>query len=589
MRAKTIMLATRLLTPHDVEYTRETLSMANVPHHVINDSEHVMFISQDSKRFDALGERLRISLADNRVHQGGSEEIMQQRSLAKNVVTKVMRNPKLIITGLIPFLGSRYGEVIIGSYSSVLFQLFKDLFNMPLDDIVDEDYLASWGQDILDVTIDNGWFVANEVTRFSLCQIPSLFISLMRMIPIVGVPFKAIPISVIEAFSPCPPPSMVDDNYVPTQRTDNYLNDIIKCDLSAPCTMSADCRGAALCKCNSKNMFVYHSIALDIDEDEPCDSQGGKCMCWPSLACGAAPRPINWTGAISGLDMCHVYGYEIERIVWYKEPNYRKRMENVLNNTWVSVEFATRRISYGFNVTSPMYAVGAVVFFVSPMKGIVLVGGLLIIDNYMPKISKFVENTIVTIAVNLKNKAPWPFHVMAEWVLDLSRFPNHTPEMPLGEPRMFETACFFVNIWSALQGIGVCIAIGSGVIQFLTGGMLFGIIDFIYQVGYLAITIIFIVVPSKPAYENGNGGGGDGGGGGGGVGSMTYNSVKARYTQMRNIGRNMSELARLPFIPPISMLKDSFPTGHAYSGIGSSLLRRRKRRASKKAKHLHTE
>jgi hypothetical protein len=504
MRARVVTLSTRLLTPHLLDLAEAKLRYAGVPDEYIDEAVSAIYSSEDAARYDRVAKAIQRSLRRTEQRGGGTmggggpaEELLVnggigKRGMGMGAVKLITSKPNYIIALAMPFIMSRWGQVVLGSYADRFLEAFGDIYTEPLDELFTADYLEQFGEDLLDITINNGWLSANYVARLIGCQMWQLVLKVLTFIPGIGMIFRAPPVGMLAQLGPCPPLPLLDANNQVVHNIGQYLNSWVQCDSDQPCSTSLDCAGAP-CHCDRK--FQWTSIGFSLNEDHECPGYTGTCQCWPLMPCDAQAGKQNVSGLVRGIAGCSAeFGYEVRNVVWYNEPDTWRMIGNVMANARLGVTYAARFV-LTYTGFSPMTVILPMILTVVSLKsGVTLFAFMMAVNHFMPRITLFVDGTLLAVAATLRDDAFWPLDAAGGAVLDLVRFPNYSEAEPLGHGRDYEGWCFGINLPSVFVGGVVYYMIGATVISVIASGLPMVVLGFAYQmVLYVAYSWLNLV------------------------------------------------------------------------------------------------
>jgi hypothetical protein len=451
---------------------------------------------------------------------------LPQLAAVAGVVWPLIKNYKVVAGAAVPFLTSPYGQIILGRYGDFGIDVFGEIFNKPLDDLLTPGFLLDVGEDFTLITLDNILYLTTELIRFLFCQWFSIVLMFIKavagpflsLIPYVGAILSTVVgwlttggALLTPLISYCPPEPVVIDN-VPQQRPWNWFLDILDCDSTQACTTEADCPGQAPCRCSpaygdpgadvGQPQYTTFFWQLDGDYRNPCPGDSGVCLCWPELPCDTQLPPLVLNELFD--QDCRDFGYNIDDIIpWNYDGNgvgFFTFIITSLENALVSLRFITRTIVRGYEPFISMDAmllVSGLVIGFSIMFGrwvwlVVLVVVLFGITYGSPLLTTFTEDVLIPGLEDIASRFPG-LEPVTDFLLDFLRFDDNSPAEPIGEPDPAEFTCFLLNTPTMFTGFAAGLVFFSILYSAWVVGLLTAILLFLAYFILLPFRILFAV------------------------------------------------------------------------------------------------
>jgi len=401
----------------------------------------------------------------------------------------LLQHPSSSIDKIAPFLSSGTGQVVVGRYFDIFTPLFTNIFVEPITAFFTSDFLAGFGDSLLDATKDTAELALAEIFRYLLCQVWRIFVQLLGLIPEVGMVFRYIPPQILEFLGPCPPPPAIENNRLVLKPWDYLDQAAFECSES-PCTTPSDCAANSPCRCG--HAFIWDSLLFSTGTDLHCPDHSGTCVCWPKLECQGELPESTWQKDIEELLTCStVEGYVTTEVVDYFEPNPIVLVGNLINNALVGGRFIIHVIAYGIVVPKQLLIVPFLLLFISPSKALVMAAVFWAINKYMPILAHAFDTTIVVVASNIADHGFWPLSVIGQFVMNVIHYPGWSASNPVGSLSGIEWSCFFVNLPSIVLGFCILYFIASFFAYVLIRGVVTLTLSYVYGV-VLAVSMLAI-------------------------------------------------------------------------------------------------
>lgn len=453
----------------------------------------------------------------------------QTRIPVAAILLPLIKNPKFIVAAIVPFLTSAPGQVVIRRYFSLLAPIFGQYFASGLTDMSVAD-LLDLAENFVDVTIDNLFYLINVFLQFIFCSYWGFILKgaafILSFIPVIGFIFStAANWAVVAAaimIGNCPPDPLLDDDGAPTQTPLRYISDILTCwETSVACANEHDCDGGAACRCPNSTI-QWHTFFWSIGPSSTTNDLGqcngvgttGYCLCWPRIPCGedtpflgslgnfsnffdpdgqvaesfGSDSPLLPNFGLSSLfdvDCAKEYGYETNRIVWYKEPSLILLMWYNVKNSYLGIRYFVRDWIFSFPVlnaflyTALMVIPIMLLIFGNMRIAFIAASIITAIVFGMPALSMLTERYLVPFFVRTENSV---FFLTPIWrlILDWMRFSNHSASNPLGSPGNGEFFCAILNSPAIFGGAGIFVTLFIVIYYFFFISIFLGILRFLF-------------------------------------------------------------------------------------------------------------
>lgn len=440
-----------------------------------------------------------------------------------------LKNPRFIVAAIVPFVTSKPGQVVIRRYLTLLNPIFGKYFSSGLADLNAGD-LLDLAEEFTDITIDNLFYLTNVFLQFIFCSYWAFILRgaafILSFIPVIGFLFSTAANWALAGgaimIGNCPPDPLLDDDGAPLQTPLEFIDDILRCwETSVACGSENDCTGGAPCRCPNTQLqwhtfFWTTGPESTTDDMGKCEGDGtGYCLCWPRLPCGVdvtffgsfdnfpsfadpslegnetfgsdSPLLPNFgLSSIFDVDCGPEFGYETQRIVWYKEQNLIKLVWFNAKDSYLGLRYLSRDWIFSFpKISATVYTLLLVIPLMLLLFGNVRVAVLITIFITaivfgMPAFSKLVEEQVVPFLVRTENSV---FFLSPIWrlLLDWIRFPNHSLANPLGSPSNGEATCFLLNAPAGFfGGTGIVVTLVIILYYFFFISIFFGILAFLF-------------------------------------------------------------------------------------------------------------
>jgi len=503
------LLSTILFAPHQLNMIKNELLYDGIPEDHIKEMEMRIFQSEKANKYREFGSKLREFIHRNSQDDEGGD--IETRGLGRKIGKIFLKKPSMTYGVIIPLAISNFGSNALGAYMTILINAFEKIFEMPLREIFTDEYLENFATEMENATLTNLFYAVSMGVRLFLCNLLTLVVHMAKLIPAIGKIIEYIPKSVIFAISPCPPPPL--RGVMPW----TYVDNVFQCEVpTSPentihCTTSADCYGGGgFCKCSGT--FVWSSLLINENDNEYCPDYSGICQCFMELDCSDIEigqvhyKEYIDNAASSCID---VYGYN-EKIVPYFDSNFNSRISSILNNTYIQIVFVLRSIQL-LSFSHVLFTIPIMIMMASFSKGFTLLVIMVVINYLMPKFSNWEQTFFLGVAENFKNHGFWPLTTLGSFLVDVARFPNHTPENPAGSIRDYELFCFVTNLPSSFVGLPLIVIFISAIIAFFDTMLWLYILELLYQlllVILLTMRDLYRAFIPSPLYDYDDYGGG---------------------------------------------------------------------------------
>lgn len=402
-----------------------------------------------------------------------------------SLVLPLLKNPKLLATGVAPFLTSRYGMTITYNILRTLARPLEKMYSEGLvPTLGNPTLLQEFAEDFGLTILNNAIFLIEEGMRLLLCNwwaivinaVSSVIGAFLWYVPYIGQ-VSSIALGFINAlgsgvsltFGYCPPkPVLVD--FMPVDLPWNYLFNLLDCDPEAMCSVAGDCISNAPCRCRETAQYESFFWELNGDRDgPPCVDGGGMptgyCLCWPSLPCDFVFPEVDLNKPFSG-DCVEDFEYISDSVATWQEPGFKQWTKAMVINWYKSSQFITRAISQGrkrylsnnlgFLLMTISLGIGAIGLRNRYWVALLLIW--LIIMFVWDMWNDLLEQYIVPKTDSLTTTVI--IGPIMKFFLTWVRFPNYTDTMPIGDLRDGEFTCFVFNSPSlfTITGIGMSLA-----------------------------------------------------------------------------------------------------------------------------------
>lgn len=472
------------------------------------------------KTFGSISEYMRNPSADERILSFGGEPTIIQKTVTQrlpvvgavfSVIIPLLKNPKLLATGVAPFLTSRYGQVI--SYN-VLRTMSRPLGTMYSEGLVNTlgnpTLLQEFAEDFGFTILNNIIFLIEEGFRLLLCNWWGIVINaisgavgaILWYIPYFGQTsyivlgfINALGSGLSLTFGYCPPKPVLD-NFIPVDLPWNYLFNLIDCDPETMCRVADDCISNAPCRC--RRTAQYESFFWEFTGDRdgpPCEDGGGmptgNCLCWPNLPCDFAFPELNLNKPFSG-NCKDDFGYRTSAVATWQNPGFVQWFRAIAINWYKSSQFLTRAVSQGrkrylsdtLGYLLMVITLGIAAVGLRTRWWILALLIWLVIMFVWDLWNEVLERWVVPKADSITDQVI--IGPIMKFFLSWIRFPNYTSGTPLGDLRDGEFTCWVFNTPSLSMATGGGISIATIIYALWVAGTFF---YFLQYISYLLLII----------------------------------------------------------------------------------------------------
>ncbi len=462
---------------------------------------------------------------NSRILELGREPVAFQRAVSErlpqvaavfSLVLPILQNPKLIASGLAPFLTNRFSMVII---RNILYTMAKPLEHMYTQGLVntlgDPSQLQQFGEDFSMTIVNNMVFLLEEGARLLLCNwwaivmnaVSGLLGVILYYIPYVNMAWvvilgfvNALGSGVLIMVAYCPPKPVLD-NYMPVDLPWNYLFNLIDCDPETMCKTASDCISNAPCRCAPTAQYESFFWAFNGDRDGPaCEDGGGMatgyCLCWPNLPCDFEFPELQLEKAFSG-DCVKDFGYKSSGVATWQTPGFSTWFRTMTINWYRGSQFITRCISQGrkrflsdslgFSLMTISLGIAAIALN-TRWWIIILLAWLTIMfvwDLWHNILVKFVVPKVDSLTSTVIAGPILSFFL--RWI----RFPNYSAAMPIGNLRDGEFTCWVFNTPAQAMSTGGGISLAAIIYALWVAGTVYVLLQYILYILMMLPTAIY--------------------------------------------------------------------------------------------------
>ena len=481
---------------------------------------------------DISNDFIRISPLETSYYNLGGKPPVMQRALTTRlpvidvifqIVLPILKNPKVLATGVAPFLTSRYGMVVTYNVLRALAKPLEHMYSKGLvNTLGNPTELQKFAEDFGMAILNNMIFLIEEGIRLMLCNwwaivlnfisgIVGVFISYIPYLGMVLYFFlgflNSIGSGISLMFSYCPPKPVLD-NYMPVDLPWNYLFNLLDCNPETACKYSSDCISNAPCRCERTAQYESFFWEFDGDRDnEPCEDGSGMatgyCLCWPNLPCDFAFPEMNINKDFNG-NCKEDFGY-VTKVSTWQRPGFFTWIRKITIDWYIWSQFATRAFSQGrsrylgdtMTYLLMTVSLGISAFILKNKQFIVILLIWLGIAFVWDLWSDILKHHVVP---KLKDTSDYVLlGPISKFVLSWIRFPNHSNSMILGDRRDGEGICFLFNTPTASMWIGGSISVAAIIYALWITAI------FVAMAQYIAYVIMIIPTAMIFGSQSGNG------------------------------------------------------------------------------------